>query len=154
MLKIEYDSKKDLMQVNDWQKESNMQEVLTLLMILWDETILCGKGTITDEILFKEMKELSRLRLDGKDEKEVFKEHFIKPSYTDLEKEIKELQEENKMQDHELERLRNIIKEVREFISNHFIADDGAICKELEERFCEINYSFIDELLEILGSDK
>ena len=126
MLKIEYDSKKDLMQVNDWQKESNMEEVLTLLMILWDETILSSKGTITDEMLFKEMKELSKLRLGGKDEKEVFKEHFTKPSYTDLEREIKDLQEENKMQDHELERLRNNIKEVRELrkkISNCYYED-------------------------------
>ena len=40
--------------------------------------------------------------------------------------ELKELQEENKMQDHELERLRNIIKEVRELrkkISNCYYED-------------------------------
>ena len=69
-------------------------------------------------------------------------------------KEIKELQEENKMQDHALERLRNIIKEAREYTKKHFIADDGTICKELEEgRFCEVNYSFIDELLETLDKE-
>lgn len=42
------------------------------------------------------------------------------------EQEIKELQEENKMQDRELERLRNIIKEVRELrkkISNCYYED-------------------------------
>lgn len=77
----------------------------------------------------------------------------LRKKYLDAVEEIKSLQEENKIQDHELERLRNIIKEVREYTKKHFIADDGAICKELEERFCEINYSFIDELLEILDKE-
>lgn len=88
MIKVEYDDKKDLININDWQKESDMQEILTLLMILWDEVVLSSEGTITDELLFKEMKALSKLRLGGKEEKEVFEEYFIKPSYTDLEKRI------------------------------------------------------------------
>ena len=88
MIKVEYDDKKDLIKINDWQKESDMEEILTLLMILWDEVVLSSKGTITDEILFKEMKELSKLRLGGKEEKEVFEEYFTKASYTDLEKRI------------------------------------------------------------------
>lgn len=127
MIKVEYDDKKDLIKINDWQKESDMQEILTLLMILWDEVVLSSKGTITDELLFKEMKALSKLRLGGKDEKEVFKEHYIKPSYTDLEQRIdKAIEyidnwktincnrymnfEDDKIEPFDLGKLRNILK--------------------------------------------
>ncbi len=69
------------------------------------------------------------------------------------EQEIKELQEENKMQDHELERLRNIIKEVREYTKKHFMSTDGEICIDFGDHTCEINDNFLDELLEILDKE-
>ena len=86
MIKIEYDGKKDIIKLNDWQKESDMEEILTLLMILWDDVIITGRGRITDEILFQEMKSLEKIRLGGKEKEEMFEEHFTKASYTDLEK--------------------------------------------------------------------
>ena len=54
-----------------------------------------------------------------------------------------------------LERANNRIVSAIGYINNHFEDSEGIICKMIDDYSCEVNYDFLNDLLNILqGSDK